>query len=187
MEAFLSAHINFSKEEYRAFKSLAKELYFKKNEQLLHANKPVEKIFFVVRGLIRGYRILDGVDITHHFFIENWFATDYESFLTQKTGELYMEALMDVTVYEFEKTSLYSFFKEHAEFAKIRAILAENAYLEMLGRLKDFQTKELKERYDTLIYKSPHLFKLVPQKYIASYLGVMPQSLSRIKTASKKN
>ena len=180
MKEFLSKHINFSEEEFESFMSIAKIQEYKKNDYLLKADRPVQKLFFVKSGLMHGYRIQDGIEITHHFYLENWLATDYESYLTSKCGELYVKALLDTTVYEFNKPSLFNFFKTNEKFEKIRFIQAEDAYLQMVNRLKSFQNMELKDRYLELVNRNPGLFNLVPQKHIASYLGVKPQSLSRI-------
>lgn len=181
MKEFLSNYIDFTNEEYASFISIAKSKEFKKNDYLLRAGRPVKKLFFVKSGFMRGYRIQDGIDITHHFYLNNWFATDYESYLNGDPGELYIKALIDTTVYEFDRSTLLSYFETNEKFEKIRFIQAEDAYLRMVRRLKNFQYMELKDRYLELINRDPELFKLVPQRHIASYLGVTPQSLSRIK------
>lgn len=162
--------------------ALAVTKKYRKNEYLLNADRPVQKLFFVKSGFMRGYRIQEGIEVTHHFYLDKWLATDYESYLTGNEGELYIKALVDTTVYEFNKTSLHAFFKSNEKFEKIRFIQAEDAYLHMVRRLKNFQCMELKERYLELVNKSPELFKLVPQRHIASYLGVTPQSLSRLRS-----
>lgn len=185
MRTFLDKYINLTDEEYDLFMSNAKLLSYKKNEFLLQAGKAVEKLFFIKSGIIRGYRIIDGVDVTHHFFREDWLATDYESYLTGNPGKLYMETLSDTVIYEFNKTVLHQWFDRYPKFEKLRYVQAEDAYLQMVERLKDFQTKNLKNRYFELITKNPKLFNQVPQKHIASYLGVKPQSLSRIKESVK--
>lgn len=182
MRKFLSNYIDFSEEEYESFMSLARTKKYSKNEYLLNADRPVQKLFFVKSGFMRGYRIQEGIDITHHFYLDNWLATDYESYLTGNQGELYIKALLDTVVYEFNKPSLHAFFKSHAKFEKLRFIQSEDAYLQMVRRLKNFQCMELKERYLELVNKNPELFSLVPQRHIASYLGVTPQSLSRLKS-----
>lgn len=185
MKRFLEKFLDFNNEEYEAFLEIAHLRSMGKNEFLLKAGKPVEKLFFIKSGIIRGYRIVNGEDITHHFFIENWLATDFVSYLTGEPGELYMETLSDVMLYEFNKNDLTHFYSQFPKFEKIRYIQAEDAFLQIVERLKDFQTKDLKDRYLKLITKNPNLFNKVPQKYIASYLGVKPQSLSRIKEVIK--
>ncbi|MFK7757620.1 MAG: Crp/Fnr family transcriptional regulator [Flavobacteriales bacterium] len=182
MKHFLSNYIDFSEEEYGSFMAIAKLKTFRKNEYLLTADRPVEKLFFVKSGFMRGYRIQDGADITHHFYLDNWLATDYESYLSGNQGELHIQALVDTEVYEFTKSTLFAFFKSNEKFEKIRFVQAEDAYLRMVRRLKNFQCMELKERYLELVNTDPELFSLVPQRHIASYLGVTPQSLSRMRS-----
>ncbi len=186
MKSFLAKYFNFSAEEYDLFISNANLLKLKKKDHLIFGGTPVKKMFFIEKGLVRGYHLNDGVDTTHHFFVEKNFATDYKSFLTKKDGELYLEALTDTLVYEFDKSKLVSFYQAHPKFVEIRFLLAEHAYLQMVERVKDLQTKRLKERYSKLINTNPDLFQHVPQKHIATYLGVMPQSLSRIKASVLK-
>jgi len=178
---FLSNYIDFSDKEYESFISIAITKKYSKNEYLFNAGRSVQKLFFVKSGFMRGYRIQEGIDVTHHFYLDNWLATDYESFLTGNKGELYIQALADTTVFEFDKTKLYAFYKSHEKFEKIRFIQAEDAYLRMVRRLKKFQCMELKERYLEFVNENPELINLVPQRHIASYLGVSPQSLSRLK------
>lgn len=181
MRKFLSKYIDFSEKEYKSFISIAVLKKYSKNEYLLNADRSVQKLFFVKSGFMRGYRIQEGTDVTHHFYSENWLATDYESFLTGNQGELHIQALVETTVYEFDKTNLNTFFESNEKFEKIRFIQAEDAYLRMVRRLKSFQCMELKERYLELVNKNSELISLVPQRHIASYLGVTPQSLSRLK------
>ncbi len=158
---------------------------FQKKEILLSPGREVDTIFFIKDGLIRSYRIIDGNDITHHFHKENWFATDYQGFLTNSPCKLYFEAVTDCSVYVIKKDVLLSLYEMHHEIERLGRIIAEQAYLQMVERLKSIQTSDLKERYDLLIKKHPHIYKLVPQKHIATYLGVTPQSLSRIKSYKK--
>ncbi len=80
---------------------------------------------------------------------------------------------------------MQEFFKQYHEFEKLGRVMAELAYLKMAERLVSFQTKSLKLRYEELISGNPQLFHQVPQKYIASYLGVTEQSLSRDKTIER--
>ena len=185
MREVLSQHVNLTDSEYEALCSKARLKRFKKKQTLLHAGQTTSKLFFVKNGLIRGYRIVDGVDVTHHFFVNNWWATDYESFLTGKKGDLFLEALSEVEAYQFSKSDVDALYAKYHSIEKIGRKMAEYAYQAMVERLRNFQTVDLKGRYEALVDKNPKLFEDVPQKYIASYLGVTPPSLSRIKETSK--
>ncbi len=177
----IAQYLPLSDEAYQHLKAAGQWRTYAKNELLLPLHKPVSKMFFIEQGLLRGYRLVDGLEITHHFYPENWFGTDYQSYLTGTPCELHLTALTEVTVYEFQKSALEALFHQHHELERLGRILAEDAYLQMVERLKEFQIKDLKMRYLNLINKNPGLFQQVPQKHIASYLGVAPQSLSRIK------
>ena len=186
MKSLLAQHFEFSDADYERFLQLGKLVRYQAGEVLLQAGQSVDTLWFIHSGGMRGYRLVDGKDITHHFFIDRWFATDYESYLKGTSGGLYIEALMDTEVYAFKRETLFAFFKEYPAFERIRYIQAEDAYLRTVARLQDFQTKDLKRRYLNLINQNPVLFRMVPQKHIASYLGVAPQSLSRIKESIRE-
>ena len=149
---------------------------------IFRPHKAVQSMLFVESGLMRGYRLTDGIEFTHYFFAEQWFATDYQSYLSETPSELYVEAITPCTYFEFSKSLLLSLYDEQIEFAQLGRMIAEQAYLITVQRLLDFQTKDLKARYERLINRNPKLFQQVPQKHIASYLGVTQQSLSRIKS-----
>ena len=178
---FLKETFHLQDDQVSRLLSIAKKRVLKEGEEISRPGSMVQKMFFIERGLVRGYRILDGVDVTHHFFLEKWFGTDYESFLTNKVGELFLEAAVESVIYEFHKKSFLDLCESNLSFNKIRTAIAEQAYLHMVNRMKDFQIRDLRERYLNLVERNPKLFNLIPQKHIASYLGVAPQSLSRIK------
>jgi CRP-like cAMP-binding protein len=181
MKNYLLEHIQLTDKELDAFIAINRARQYSKNDIVLNAGSTVRKLLFIQSGIIRGYRIVDGDEFTHFFFAKNSFATDYESYLTDEPGELFFEALTDVSVLELDKSAFERFCAKHEKFNQVRAMIAEQAYLHMVKRSKNFQTNSLKERYEKLIEKSPSLFNKVPLKHIASYLGVTAQSLSRIR------
>lgn len=181
MKEIIQKHINVSDKVYELFLNSAKRKEAKKNQILFSPNRATEKVIFLEKGLLRGYKNLDGKDYTHHFYFSNWFATDFESFLTENPSQVYIETLTEVFYYEFNKKDLLNLYKNHHQLERLGRIMAEKAYLSTVEKLSDMQTLDLKQRYQSLIKKNTQLFQEVPQKYIASYLGVSEQSLSRIK------
>ncbi|PHN05370.1 Crp/Fnr family transcriptional regulator [Flavilitoribacter nigricans] len=152
-----------------------------KNNILFQPPRVNRKCLFIEAGLVRGYKLIDGKDYTHHFFTPGWFATDFESFISNRPASLYIETLTRCSYLEFDREVLYRLYEEHHALEKLGRIIAEKAYLFTVEKLTDLQTLDLKGRYQNLTRKNPELFRQVPQKYIASYLGVSEQSLSRIK------
>lgn len=181
MKEIIQAHTDISDEVYQLFLDAGRKKEIEKNIVLFHPQSVNRKCLFIESGLLRGYKIIDGKDYTHHFFTPGWFATDFESFLTDRPSNLFIESLTAVPYYEFDKEVLYRLYETHHQLEKLGRLIAEKAYLLTVDKLSAMQTLDLKERYKSLIRKNPGLFQKVPQKNIASYLGVSEQSLSRIK------
>lgn len=181
MKSQLTQQLSLSDQAYALLLSRCSHHVYPRHSLILEPGNRVDKLFFIEKGLLRGYRLVEGSDITHHFYLENWFATDYESYLLETPGELFIETLTPVSLYAFTRQAMEALYAEHPVFERMGRIMAERAYLTMVARFKSFQTQTLGERYESLVRLHPTLFQQVPQKYIASYLGVAPQSLSRIK------
>ena len=181
MKEIIQSHSHVSDEVYQLFLDTAKKKEIPKNQVLFHPEKVNDKCLFIEKGILRGYKIIDGKDYTHHFYFSNWFATDFKSFLTDEPSDIYIETLTETIYYEFDKKDLLQLYSQHHSLEKLGRIISEKAYLFTVEKLANMQTLDLKERYKNLVKKSPELFQKVPQKHIASYLGVSEQSLSRIK------
>lgn len=184
MKEIIQSNFDLSDETYELFLNSSKRKEVKKNQILFNPNRANDKILFLEKGILRGYRIIDGKDFTHHFYFSNWFATDFESFLKEIPSQIYIETLTDTIFYEFNKKDFINLYKKHHQFEKLGRIIAEKAYLATVEKLSDMQILDLKQRFNSLVNKNPDLFQKVPQKHIASYLGVSEQSLSRIKNKS---
>lgn len=182
MKNFLANYIDFSDKEFEKFMALATERTYKKNEIIFSAGAVFNAVFFVQSGLMRNYRIINGEDITYNFYCANEFATDYYSFLSGKPSSLYFEILADTTVFVFQKADLLKMYDDNdPKHERVGRMMAERAYLGAVERVLGFQTDNLETRYQRLLEKNPKLFLSIPQRHIATYLGVKPQSLSRIR------
>lgn len=182
MKDVIRRYIDISEDEYAQFESIGRRRTIPGKQLISTPQTTCRTYYFIEHGFLRGYRIRDGVDYTHHFYYAQWFATDFQSYLTEQPGELYIETLTDVECYEFNKYDLLALFSRSHPFEKLGRIIAEKAFLFTVEKWVDMQVLGLEERYKNLLHKSPDLFQQVPQKYIASYLGVSEQSLSRIKS-----
>ncbi len=186
MKEFLQKYLTVSDQEYAAAMGMAKERTYKKNELIFKEGKWFDRLLFVTRGLIRSYRIADGEDITYSFFAANDFASDYASFLQSEPTKLNFIAMADTTVLEWTKENVHKLYDASHQFERMGRLMAEKAYLQVTSRLKEFQTDSLEDRYKQLVSRNPQLVLHVPQRHIASMLGVKPQSLSRVKAKLAK-
>ncbi len=181
MRAFLLSIAPFSDEAIQAIQDVAVPKIAKSGDQLFLAGTPFLKMFFIRQGLIRAYRVMDGKDLTFFFFTPQEFAVDYQSYLTETDSALFFEALTDVSYLVFTKTALLDLYQRFPLFERLGRIMAERAYLSATQRLKEFQAERLEDRYRKLLERNPELFQQIPQYHVATFLGVSPQSLSRLR------
>lgn len=181
MKEIIQSLLEFSDESYDLLMSIATEKEVRKNQLIFEPYKTTNKILFLKSGLLRAYKLIDGKDYTHHFYFENWFATDFSSFLTEKPSQLFIESIEKTNYYEFNKKALLHLYNKSHQTERLGRIIAEKAFLTTVEKLADLQLLDLKDKYNALMKRNSTLFQRVSQKYIASYLGVSEQSLSRIK------
>jgi CRP/FNR family transcriptional regulator, anaerobic regulatory protein len=167
--------------EEKAFLSILDVKLFKKKEFLLQEGKICNKITFVNNGIMRLFYNVEGVENTIQFFFGDSWYTDYASFLTGKPTIENLQALEESEVVQVKKEDLYKLYDSMPIFEKVGRIFAENAYLS-ISQLNQMKTNEEPEvRYINLLKTRPELVQQIPQHYIASYLGVKPETLSRIR------
>ncbi len=167
--------------EEAAFVKILSVKQFKKKDFLLQEGRTCNKIFFLNSGCTRLFYNVDGVENTVQFFFPNSWYTDFSSFLTGQAALENLQALEPCEVLEIKKDDLYKLYNQYPVFDRIGRILAENAFLSLSKLNKMLTNEEPEERYLNLMKQRPELFEKIPQHYIASYLGVKPESLSRIR------
>lgn len=154
---------------------------FKKREFLLQEGKVCDKISFINSGIVRLFYNVDGVENTIQFFLPNSWHTDYASFLTGQPSMENLQALESAEVLQIRKKDLYALYEQHPVFERVGRIFAEQAFLSVTRLNRMLTNEEPQERYLNLIKQRPELIEKIPQHYIASYLGIKPESLSRIR------
>ena len=130
---------------------------------------------------------MDGEEITGQFFFENGWYTDYESFLLQKPSKQNIDALEPTELILLSKSDLFNLYITIPKFEKFGRIMAENAFMGLRNRTELLTQQSAEERYLKLVKERPKVIERVPQHYIASYLGIKPPSLSRIRKRIMSN
>lgn len=169
-------------DEEKIILNVFKETHYKAKEYLLKAGEVCQKLYFINEGLVRVSLLgINSEDTTFNFRDKYQFATDYESFLTQKPASFSLQALENTNCFEVEKTAFDNMRQSVASGEFITRTMADGLYLEFKARLLSFYQETPEERYLKLFETNPTLINRVPQGYLASYIGVRSQSLSRIK------
>jgi CRP/FNR family transcriptional regulator, anaerobic regulatory protein len=173
--------VSLNENEEEAFTSILELKQLKKKEMLLQQGQVCNNISFINSGCVRLFYEVEGVENTVQFFFPERWHTDYDSFLTGQPTIENLQALENCEVIQFKKTDLYQLYTTHPVFERVGRILAENAFLSLSKLNKMLINEEPQQRYLSLLSQRPEVVKNIPQHYIASYLGIKPESLSRIR------
>ncbi len=183
MRTFFNQMVNLSDEAWEAVLSVAHFKQYEKKRLLLSPGQVCDRMLFIHQGAMRLYRIEEGIDITYFFYFPDSFAfaTDFASFKTDQPTHYFLECIEDCWVTLFYRSDIYNLYERFIQMQKFGRLMAEYAYLMMDRRMSHFQFHDLETRYLALLQEEPALLQRVPQHLIATYLGVTPESLSRIK------
>ncbi|GAA0523973.1 Crp/Fnr family transcriptional regulator [Chitinophaga japonensis] len=178
----VSRHISLTAAEQELFLSLLREKRLLRRQYLLQAGDVCRYDNYVLEGWLRSFYVDDkGEEHTLHFATADWWITDLESFLQETPAEVHIAALTPVTVLQLDKPSLERLYAEIPAFERFFRILHQNAYLAQNRRILNNISMNGEARYLDLLQRYPALVQNVPQKYIASYLGITPVFLSQIR------
>ena len=184
----ISKHINLTKDEAEYFTSLLTEKIFKKKQFYVRENEICFHSVFVIKGCLRGYTIDEnGFDHILQFAPPDWWIADMYSLISQKPGHLNIDAIEDTTVLLLAKTDQEKLFINVPKFERFFRIITENSLVASRQRLLDNMSLTAQQRYAEFCHHYPTLIEHLPQKLIASYIGVTPEFLSKVKAEYFRN
>lgn len=174
--------INVSEDELNNFLSQAVTYTVKRQEILSRPNTVPNEIFFINKGIIRvSITDNEGTEHTIHFALENQFIADYSNFI-QKQASLYsLQALEETEVVVLPRSTIEWGYKNLIDGQKMGRLIAEYYFIYQDDRIKNMYVRTPKQRYDSITDVFPNIHNRVPQHMIASYLGITPIHLSRLK------
>ncbi|MEZ0540028.1 Crp/Fnr family transcriptional regulator [Fibrella arboris] len=168
-------------DQWARFLSIVEPATYAKNTFLIEAGQVEQHIYYLADGLVRLSLNHDGKDVSIDFvFSQNLFSA-YSSFLSQQPSAFSVQALTSVSVLRFSRANLHILYDESHQAERIGRLIAEQAFLRKTSREVLFLTSTAKQRYVQLVEQNPHLVQLIAVKHLASYLGIEPESLSRIR------
>ena len=168
-------------EVFLDFQKIMKRKSYSKKDILHQEGKICHHLFLVEKGVARAFYYKDGKDITAHFSLENEVVTAIDSFIQRKRSRYTIELLEDAQVISISHQDLHQLLQEKPPYEKYVRIFLEQVYIELAERIEDLLFHNAKQRYDKLIQKSPALLQRIDLQYIASYLGITQETLSRIR------
>jgi len=154
----------------------------RKKDLLLNQGEICKYSIFVTSGCLRGFTVdKNGDEHVLSFAPSNWWIADIYSLISQKPGILNIEALEDTGIILLSKTNQEKLYTEVPKFERFFRILTENSLVANQQRIIDNMSLTAEERYNIFCKRYPTLIYNLPQKQIASYIGITPEFLSRMK------
>ena len=176
--------IDVSEEELNDFLGQVFVKTFKRQETVSRPNTVPNEIFFINKGLIRVMVTgNDGTEHTIHFALENQFIADYSCFMQKQTSLYTLQAIEETEVVVLPRAVIEWGYKNLKEGQKMGRLIAEFYFIYQDNRIKNQYARTPKQRYDSITEVFPNIHNRVPQHMIASYLGITPVHLSRLKKA----
>lgn len=173
--------ISLSEDEAQLIKQLFTEKKLKKGEHFLREGQVCQSVAMISAGLVRYYTNEDGNEGTYYFSREGEFVCDYESFLPQTPSNKNIQALEDTSLYLISYAGLQQIYQGVKQGERLGRLGIEQVFVTVLQQLSSFYKDSPEVRYQRFLTTFAAISQRVSQYYIASYVGIKPQSLSRIR------
>jgi len=160
-----------------------KSIAITKGDYLIREAQTCKSLYFLHQGAISIFILDQGTEHIKDFSLDNKFITSYSSFLKGTPSQLYLRAEQDCVLTKWDKTYLDSLINEHACWMFFAKNMADYLFMRKEEREISLLIQSAEERYLNFLRQYPEAFQAFPQYIIASYLGIRPQSLSRIRKA----
>jgi CRP-like cAMP-binding protein len=180
---FLSNFQSLSQSDIDLLLSICAEASYARGEYFVREGSVCSKLGFLISGIARVYHLANDKEYTSYFnFVQrNRLVSSFESFLTRKPSKESIHFLEDSKLILISREDFYGLYERSAAFQEMGRKLAEYNYILAMERIYSLQHDTAQMRYEKLLHIYPDLVNLVPHHYIASYLGITPESLSRVR------
>lgn len=153
----------------------------KRNDYLKVSGSVDSNLYYILSGSLKITILNDGEEHIIRFGYKNNFITSLDSFITEKPSDFSIQAIKQTELKVISKSVYMDFINQSAENKQLWNTILEQLILQQLEREKDILTTSPKERFERVFKRSPQLFQEIPNKHIASYLRMSPETLSRLK------
>lgn len=185
MEALINYLLQFGNlnpQQIELIKSKAVFKKIKKEEYYHEAGKIPREVIFLLEGIMRVcYYNHKGDDVTKYFINENHFLADINSYNQEIPSAEYVQAVTDCAYFAFSKTAMKELSMTIIEWDTIVSKITAKGLADKVNKISPMMTEDATERYLSFLEKFPNLVNRIPLSYLASYLGITPSSLSRIR------
>ena len=180
--AFFKRYIPLNQAEKEALLSRVTELRVKRRQFILQPTDACKYYTFVVSGCFKMYgEDKNGTEHNIQFAAENEWITDISSFHSGAASQLFIEAIEPSVILQIDKTNLVYLYHNHTKFDRIFRVIVEEKFIELQNRVLQNISSTADERYESFLKRFPLLANRLPNTQIASYIGITPEFLSKIR------
>jgi CRP-like cAMP-binding protein len=180
LKKFITQYVSLEQPELDDIVNRFEKRIIKKNELLLNEGEICKDLVFVQEGCLRLYYVENEIEVSVWFAFKNSSAIDIYSFISERPSVYFLQAIEDSEILYLPKTELNELYQSHPKMQEMMRNFWEDAVLNLIDRFTALQRDPAEKRYLDLLAKPPYIQK-IPQKYLASFIGVTPTSLSRIR------
>lgn len=182
LNQYINKFIHLSEEEFGALESILTSRKICKKEHFIEINKVCTKVIFIDKGYFRFYHFdTNGNEITSDFYFAPTFITSYTSFITASPSFVNVQAMEDMEVLEFSKNDLLDLYNRYPKIERLGRLIAESIAINSEEHLFLLLNQTAETRYKQLLERYPQYVNTIPLQYIASYLGITKETLSRMR------
>jgi len=180
LKTFIKTYIKLPDEELEQIAGKFRRRTVKKNEYLLRQGEICSDLVFVKEGCLRLYYLADGIEVSVWFSFKHSSAIELYSFISERPSEYYLQAIEAGEILYLSKPALNLIYETYPKMQEMMRKFWEDVVINLVDRFTALQRDSAEKRYRDLLKKPAYLQK-IPQKYLASFIGVTPTSLSRIR------
>ena len=182
LSQLLQSQVNILDEEWEYFSSFLQPKNFPKNTTILTEHEVESYLYFVESGITRYYVITpEGKEVCLLFTFDNGFMSEMSSFISREPSGCFIETLSETKTWRIHYNDVQKLYTNTKVGNHFGRIALEQLYIRKAKREKSFLIQTPEQRYLDLLHFAQHILHQIPLKHIASYLGVTPQALSRIR------
>lgn len=185
LKSFLSNYVDLSEEELEEVSERFRSKAIGKNQFVFRQGDVCKDLMVVKKGCLRLYYLKDGVETSVWFAFQGSSAVELSSFISGKPSDYFLQAIEDSEVWRLPKAELDALYQSQPKMQEMMRNFWEDVILHLVERFTALQKDSAEKRYLDLLGKPDYLAS-IPQKHLASFIGVTPSSLSRIRRRLSK-